>query len=69
MIKYVILFQIKCHQYFPEGSAQDGENEMIFDDVDLKVTYISEDDLNYFTIRTLEIQDLRVNICGVYFLM
>jgi len=51
--------RVKCHQYFPTGSVNEGEDEMVFSDVDLKVTFISEEDQNYFTIRTLRLHDMR----------
>lgn len=51
--------QIKCHQYFPLGQENDGEDEMTFEDVGLKVIYISVKESNYnYTVRMLHIQDL-----------
>ena len=42
----------------------DDADEVIFDDVDLKVTYISEEDQDYYIIRTLQIMDIIV--CASY---
>lgn len=51
---------MKCHQYYPAGLDAGGINEIIYDDVDLKVTFLEEQDASYFTVRTLELEDLRV---------
>lgn len=51
--------QIKCHQYFPLGQQNEGEDEMTFEDVGLKVIYVSERASSYnYTVRILHIQDL-----------
>lgn len=43
--------QIKCHQYWPlENSA---EPTMTFEDVNIKVEYISKIESSDYTIRTL----------------
>ena len=55
-------FQVKCHQYFPVGAVNEGEDEVVYSDVDLKVTYISEEDQNYYTVRKLKLHDMRVSL-------
>ena len=53
--------QIKCHQYYPIGEHNEGEDEMVFYDVGLKVTFIEERDANYhYTSRVLHLHDLEV---------
>ena len=63
-------FQIKCHQYFPVGQDNEGEDEMAFNDVGLKVTFITETESNYhYTARVFEIQDMEVRVeihCSVF---
>lgn len=49
---------VKCHQYFPVGVESD-EDELCFDDVDLKISYVNEDRRQNFVIRTLELSDMR----------
>jgi len=52
---------VKCYQYYPVGCENEGEDEMVFNDVGLKVTYITERHTNYhFTTRTLQLLDLQV---------
>jgi len=51
----------KCDQYFPTGSQNEGDDESIFDDVNLKVTFLSETNMNYFIIRKLLLTDLQTN--------
>jgi protein tyrosine phosphatase len=52
--------QVKCYQYYPAGSENEGGNEMVFNDVGLKVTFITESRSNYhFTKRVLQLQDLQ----------
>lgn len=51
--------QIKCHQYFPMGQKNDSDDEMIFEDVGLKVVFVSEKESNFdYTVRILHLQDL-----------
>jgi len=43
------------------GVANEGEDEMIFDDVSLRVKFISEKESNYhYTARFLQVQDTEV---------
>ncbi|XP_011163430.1 tyrosine-protein phosphatase non-receptor type 1 isoform X2 [Solenopsis invicta] len=50
--------QIKCHQYFP---LDDTKPTLTFEDVSIKVDYISKKDSSDYTIRTLRITDLESN--------
>jgi len=51
--------QLKCHAYFPSGSENDGDDEMTFDDVKLKVTYVEERDSNTnYTVRAFYLTDI-----------
>ncbi|KAM9058184.1 tyrosine-protein phosphatase non-receptor type 1 isoform 2-T4 [Megaptera novaeangliae] len=49
-----ILTQLKCAQYWPQKE----EEEMIFEDTNLKLTLISEDIKSYYTVRQLELENL-----------
>ena len=54
---------MKCHQYFPTGDEDDEggvSDSLEFEDVDLQVKFLSEDDASFYTVRTLQITDLRV---------
>ena len=42
------------------GTENEGEEEITFPEVGLKVTYISEENLNYYTVRKLELHDFEV---------
>jgi protein tyrosine phosphatase len=51
--------QVKCHQYYPSGSENEGDDELTFDDVGLKVTYIEERESNAnYTVRAFYLTDL-----------
>ncbi|KYM95493.1 PREDICTED: tyrosine-protein phosphatase non-receptor type 1 isoform X1 [Cyphomyrmex costatus] len=50
--------QIKCHQYFP---FDDVNSTLTFDDVSIKVEYISKKELSDYITRTLRITDLENN--------
>ena len=53
--------EVKCHQYYPVGSENEGDDEMVFNDVGLKVTFINEQHTSYhFTTRILHLLDLQV---------
>ncbi|XP_039590556.1 tyrosine-protein phosphatase non-receptor type 1 [Polypterus senegalus] len=45
---------MKCAQYWP----QEIEKEMVFEDVNLQLTFISEDVKSYYTVRHLELKNL-----------
>lgn len=49
---------VKCAQYWPLGSAAGYEDDMIFEDVGLRVTLLGEEDSSNFTTRWLEIEDM-----------
>ncbi|KAL6267830.1 hypothetical protein P5V15_000902 [Pogonomyrmex californicus] len=50
--------QIKCHQYFP---LDDIKPTMAFEDVNIRVDYISKTESSDYTTRTLRITDLESN--------
>ncbi|XP_039286824.1 tyrosine-protein phosphatase non-receptor type 61F isoform X2 [Nilaparvata lugens] len=52
---------IKCHQYWPEGSRNGGDDVMLLADVGLKVELISETDCSYYITRKLRLTDVE---CG-----
>ena len=54
-------FQLKCAQYWPLGAAAGEEDDMIFEDVGLRVTLQGEQDCNNFTMRWLEIEEMSVS--------
>ena len=61
---------MKCAQYWPLGVGQGYEDDMIFEDVSLRVTLLGEQDCNNFIKRWMEIEDMAVSLltylCGVY---
>jgi hypothetical protein len=53
---------VKCYQYYPVGQDNEGDDEMVFNDVGLKVTFLAERHCNYhFTTRVLQLTDLVVS--------
>ena len=54
--------QLKCHRYYPLGAANGDEDDLTFVDVGLKVTFVKEDDWDYFVIRTYKLYDFKVCI-------
>lgn len=46
-------FQVKCHQYWPVGSKNGGEDCMDFPEVGLKVELSSESEGPYYITRVL----------------
>lgn len=55
------VIQVKCHQYYPVGRENEGEDDMVFNDVGLKVIFIAERHTNYhFTTRVFQLLDLEV---------
>ncbi|XP_041376343.1 tyrosine-protein phosphatase non-receptor type 2-like [Gigantopelta aegis] len=52
---------LKCHQYWPLGSDAGYEDEMYFDDVNLKVTLTSEEDTMHYTLRYLSLENANTN--------
>ena len=53
------LLQIKCYQYWPCGVVQDHVDVMEFGN--FRISYLSERMGNYFTIRSLELENLTVS--------
>ena len=54
-----IFFQSKCCLYYPD---YENESELYFDEVDLKVTFVSEKEQDHYTQRKFELTNLLVNI-------
>lgn len=50
--------QEKCHQYWPLGERNGGEDFMILTDVGLEVEYVSEKEASYFTKRILRLTEI-----------
>jgi len=59
----VCCHQIKCHQYYPTGFENDGDNKKEFNDVGLEVTYVKEEESNiHYTARVFYVTDTEVSI-------
>lgn len=58
------MWQVKCHQYYPTGKG-DEDTEFVFEDVGLKVKFIQEDDVGYYVVRTLTVEDIEVQSCSI----
>ncbi|XP_014289334.1 tyrosine-protein phosphatase non-receptor type 2 isoform X1 [Halyomorpha halys] len=50
--------QEKCHQYWPLGSLNGGDDTLILTDVGLQVDFISEKEYSYYTTRVLRLKDI-----------
>uniref|UniRef100_T1IJ27 protein-tyrosine-phosphatase n=1 Tax=Strigamia maritima TaxID=126957 RepID=T1IJ27_STRMM len=50
--------QVKCHQYWPLGRANGGEDEMIFKDIRLKVQLRGNEENSFYTLRRLKLTHL-----------
>lgn len=51
--------QLKCHQYYPTGADSDGEDELVFSDVGLRVAFVEERESNHhYTARVLHLTDV-----------
>lgn len=48
--------EVKCHWYWPQLPGED--NKLVFDDVKLSVTLVSQENCNYFRTRVLRVCDL-----------
>ncbi|XP_076358258.1 tyrosine-protein phosphatase non-receptor type 1-like isoform X3 [Tachypleus tridentatus] len=55
---------VKCHQYWPLGSHHGGEDEMVFKDVNLKVTICGEKEGENYTVRELLVSNLDIEESG-----
>ncbi|CAH1778949.1 unnamed protein product [Owenia fusiformis] len=53
---------IKCAQYFPLGSINDGDDDLVFEDVRLKVSFMSAQETMCYTLRTFELQDMKTGV-------
>lgn len=51
----------KCHQYWPLGENYGDDEEMVYEDVQLKITLLEERSCNYYIVRTLEIEDMQTS--------
>jgi len=60
-VAFVACCQLKCHPYYPTGSENEGEDELEFSDVGLKVTYVEEKESDiHYTARVFYITDTEV---------
>lgn len=50
---------IKCHQYWPLGSGNNGEDVLNLEQVGLCVKHISEKEASYYTVRHLQLVDMK----------
>ncbi|KAL5022634.1 hypothetical protein ScPMuIL_001789 [Solemya velum] len=48
---------LKCHQYWPMGEEHGSIDEMVMEDVGLKVTWIEQEAMHDFNLTTLELED------------
>ena len=55
----VCSLQVKCHQYWPLGE-DDEDEEMVFDEVALKVTLQEETETPHYSFRTFDLENLQV---------
>jgi len=66
LVRYVAIddcCQLKCHPYYPTGSENEGEDEMVFEDVGLKVIYAEEKESNvHYMARVFYITDTEVQL-------
>lgn len=60
------MFQPKCHQYWPLGPKYSDDDTLVFNDTGIKVTLLEENELNYFVVSTLELEDLEVRLDTLY---
>jgi hypothetical protein len=58
----ILNLQRKCHQYWPLGENYGDDDEMVFEDVCLKISLIEEKTCNYYIVRTLEIEDIHMDM-------
>lgn len=59
---FCYILQRKCHQYWPLGENYGDDDDMVFEDVCLKISLIEEKTCNYYIVRTLEIEDIEVSL-------
>lgn len=59
--------QVKCHQYWPDGEANGDENELIFEDVNIKVELSSTHKFDYYMLRKFKLTDLLVRFLWQFF--
>ncbi|CAC5403098.1 PTPN1 [Mytilus coruscus] len=57
----ILILQRKCHQYWPLGENYGDDEEMVYEDVQLKITLLEERSCNYYIVRTLEIEDMQTS--------
>lgn len=57
---------VKCHQYWPLGLKNNGEDTMNLEQVGLCVQYVSENATSHYVLRHLRLVHLKVNISGTY---
>lgn len=54
----MVLFQIKCHQYWPLGECEGGEDTMVFSTVGLKVDLLSISHHTHYNYSTLKLTEM-----------
>ncbi|XP_035208799.1 tyrosine-protein phosphatase non-receptor type 1-like isoform X2 [Stegodyphus dumicola] len=52
---------VKCHQYWPVGSKNGGDDELSLMDVQLKITFLNAKDDSYYILREFLITDLETH--------
>lgn len=52
--------QLKCHQYWPLGTAEGAENEMVFNEVGIQISLQGENNCGNFITRWIEVTNLEV---------
>ena len=55
------LSQVKCAQYFPRGEENGFEDTLVCENSNLQVNLLKEEDFSYYVVRTLVVEDTKVN--------
>ncbi|GIY79513.1 tyrosine-protein phosphatase non-receptor type 1 [Caerostris extrusa] len=55
---FVLRFPVKCHQYWPVGSENGGSDDLILQDVHLKITFLNLKNESYYVVRKFLLTDL-----------
>lgn len=58
--------QVKCYKYWPDGEANGDENELIFEDVNIKVELSSTHKFDYYMLRKFKLTDILVRAWDGY---
>lgn len=51
---------MKCHQYWPVGEDYGSEEELIFEENNVKVMLLDETTYEHYIVRLLELENLEV---------